>query len=131
TVGMEGLKLNASLGVPIYRQVMDGIREMIAAGVLKPGDRLPSIRELAGAMRINPSSAVKAYNELKHAGVIVLDQGRGTFVAERPGLVAENREALLRADLEALLVRARARGFSEQQVARALKAMVAERKDGS
>ena len=128
---MEGLKLNASLGVPIYRQVMDGIREMIAAGVLKPGDRLPSIRELAGAMRINPSSAVKAYNELKHAGVIVLDQGRGTFVAERPGLVAENREALLRADLEALLVRARARGFSEQQVARALKAMVAERKDGS
>ncbi|MDD9942421.1 MAG: GntR family transcriptional regulator [Myxococcales bacterium] len=128
---MEGLKLNASLGVPIYRQVMDGIREMIAAGVLKPGDRLPSIRELAGGMRINPSSAVKAYNELKHAGVIVLDQGRGTFVAERPGLVAENREALLRADLEALLVRARARGFSEQQVARALKAMVAERKDGS
>ena len=103
---MIRLRLNPSLGVPIYRQVMDGIREVIASQVLKPGDRLPSIRELSGELRINPSSAVKAYNELKHAGVIVLDQGRGTFVSSSPNVVVESRDVLLRADLEGLLSRA-------------------------
>lgn len=124
---MFNLKLNPSLGVPIYRQLMNGIREMIAAKVLMPGDRLPSIRQLASELRINPSSAVKAYNELFHAGVIYLDQGRGTFVSDNPQVVVQSRERLLRADLEALLDRAEARGFSGRQVVRALTALAANR----
>lgn len=127
---MLKLKLNPSLGVPIYRQVMDGIREMIAAGVLKPGDRLPSIRELSSELRINPSSAVKAYSELNHAGVIVLDHGRGTFVSASPNIVVESRDDLLRADLEGVLSRATSRGFVPSEVVKALKQLIAERNGG-
>jgi len=122
-VGIK-LKLNPSLGVPIYRQLMDGIRELIASGVLKPGGRLPSIRELASSLRINPASAVTAYNELRHEGVIYQDQGRGTFVSERPAVVKKTRDALLAEDLDALLLRAEARGFSSQQVLKALRTRV-------
>jgi len=124
---MIQLQLNPALGVPIYRQIMDGIREMVASGVLEPGARLPSIRELASELRINPSSAVKAYNELRNAGVIVLDRGRGTFVSERPDLVSQSRHELLAADLEALLARARARGFAPEDVLESLRRRVAAR----
>jgi GntR family transcriptional regulator len=124
------LKLNPSLGLPIYRQVMDGIREMIAAEVLKPGDRLPSIRELSSELQINPSSAVKAYRELKHAGVILLDHGRGTFVSHSPDVVVRSREVLLRVDLQGLLSRAESRGLTSNEVVGALRDMIAKRSGG-
>ena len=124
------LKLNPSAGVPIYRQIMDGVRDLIASSELEPGDRLPSIRELASQLRINPASAVKAYNELKHAGVIEVDQGRGTFVSSRPGVVSQTRDALLAADLDALLLRAEARCFSTRDVMAALRRRTGSRKDG-
>ncbi len=127
---MLNLKLNPSLGIPIYRQVMNGIKEMIASEVLEPGDRLPSIRELSSELRINPSSAVKAYNELKHARVINLDHGRGTFVSENPDVVVQSRDELLNTDLEALLDRAETRGFSRNQVVKALTGLIARRKGG-
>ena len=126
---MIRLELNPALGIPIYRQIMDGIREMIASGVLAPGSRLPSIRELAGELRINPSSAVKAYTELRNAGVIVLDHGRGTFVSERSDLVLSSRHELLWADLNALLGRAHSRGFEPEDVLRELRRLVQERKE--
>ncbi len=88
---MQRLQLNPTLGIPIYRQVMDQIREQIAAGKLRPGDQLPSIRELSTELRINPTSAVKAYNELRHLGLIVQDQGRGTFVGD-PGRCREGSQ---------------------------------------
>ncbi len=127
---MIKLRLNPTLGIPIYRQVMDSIKEMVAARVLKPGDRLPSIRELSGELRINPSSAVKAYNELKHAGVIQLDHGRGTFISDNPDVVVQSRDELLRADLESLMARAETRGFSAKDVVRVLKQVVAARQGG-
>jgi GntR family transcriptional regulator len=125
------LEINPTLGVPIYRQIVDGIREMIAAGQLHPGDQLPSIRELARELRINPSSCVKAYNHLRDAALIEGDQGRGTFVAAQPNLAAENRNALLERDLHALLARARARGSSDAAVLAALKALIDQRKESS
>lgn len=123
------LKLNPSAGIPIYRQIMDGIRDLVAAGVLAPGERLPSIRELASELRINPASAVKAYNELRHEGLIESGQGRGTFVSRNPKVVATSREALLAEELEALLLRAEARGLSAQEVIDALAARVRAREN--
>ena len=123
------LKLNPSAPVPIYRQIMDGIRDLVAAELLAPGDRLPSIRELAGELRINPASAVKAYNELRNEGLIDSDQGRGTFVSRTPKVVTATREALLQEDLDALLLRAEARGFGPSEVMKALAARVRQRED--
>ena len=79
---MLDLELNPALGLPIYRQIVDAVRERVAVGVLEPGERLPSIRELAVNLRINPASAVKAYGELRAAGIIVLHERRGTFVSD-------------------------------------------------
>lgn len=110
------LELNPSLGVPIYRQIMDGIRDLIASGVLQPGDQLPSIREIASELRINPASAVKAYGELRHDGLIQIEKGRGTFVARRPAIVRETRQQLLNRDLDSVVARAKARGFTEEQI---------------
>jgi len=123
---MLPLQLNPRLGIPIYRQIMDAIRGLIASEALKPGERLPSLRELATQLRINPSSAVKAYSELQHAGVISLDHGRGTFVSEKPGLLAQSRKKVLDQDLRALLLKAKNLGFSSKEILRALTEMEKE-----
>ena len=124
------LELNPSLGLPLYRQIVDGIRELIAVGVLKPGDQLPSIRELASQLRINPASAVKAYGELRHEEVIDMDQGRGTFVRSGQGAVAQSRAALLHNVLDGLIARAHTLGFSDDELGAALAARLRAARKG-
>ncbi len=124
---MPRLSLNPSLGLPLYRQIMDGIREMVASGAMRPGERLPSIRELAAELRINPSSAVKAYTELRDAGVIELDQGRGAFVSRAARVGEKSAEELLARELDALLTRAEARGLSLGRVQQELERLITER----
>jgi GntR family transcriptional regulator len=116
------LSLDPDLPVPLYRQIMDGVKELIAADQLRPGDQLPSIRELAAQLRINPSSAVKAYGELRHEGIIAMDQGRGTFVSEDIRVSSLTREALLESAVSALLLKAHAWGFSTNEVVEAVAA---------
>jgi GntR family transcriptional regulator len=75
------LAINPSSGVPVYRQIMDQIRYYVASGQLASGERLPSIRELAAELHINPTTIVKAYTELEHGGDIEMIHGKGAFVA--------------------------------------------------
>ena len=77
------LQIDAHSGVPVYRQMMDQVKYYVASGALEPGDQLPSIRELAQRLAINPTTVVKAYGELQHAQVIEILHGKGVFVAER------------------------------------------------
>ena len=79
---MLHLHIDPHSGVPIYRQVMDQLKYYVASGVLKPGSQIPSIRELAVALAVNPTTVVKAYTELQHEGVIEMKQGKGAFIAE-------------------------------------------------
>ncbi len=65
---------------PIYVQIMDGIRSQIQAGVLQSGDQLPSVRELAGQLAINPNTIQRAYRELEMEGWIATVPGKGCFV---------------------------------------------------
>ena len=67
---------------PIIRQVIEQIQWQIVGGRIKPGDRLPSIRELAKQLEVNPTTVTRIYSELAAAGVVVLRQGQGAFVAE-------------------------------------------------
>ena len=67
---------------PIYRQLIDQIRRAIARGQLKPGDRLPSVRQLSRDLVVNPNTIARSYTELEREGTIVTQQGRGAFVAE-------------------------------------------------
>ena len=95
---MLHLQIDPHSGIPVYRQVMDQVKYYVAAGTLRPGDVLPSIRELAQALSVNPTTVVKAYNELQHEGVVEMRHGKGVFVAdEAPGMSdAERRKALAR-----------------------------------
>ena len=65
---------------PIYTQIVDNFRSQIAAGILQPGDKLPSVRELAGTLSINPNTIQRAYRELEVSGVIQTVPGKGAFV---------------------------------------------------
>ena len=70
-------------GVPVYRQLMDQIKYYVASGTLSSGDQLPSIRELAQSLAVNPTTIVKTFNELVHEGVVELRHGKGAFIAQR------------------------------------------------
>ncbi|MDP6633489.1 MAG: GntR family transcriptional regulator [Phycisphaerae bacterium] len=93
---MLHLQINPNSGVPVYRQVMEQIRYYIASGLLAPGSKLPSIRSMATSLAVNPTTIVKAYTELQHAGVVEMKQGKGAFIAEAAGAppAAQLREAL-------------------------------------
>ncbi|MFZ5596557.1 MAG: GntR family transcriptional regulator [Bacillota bacterium] len=76
------LRVDPGRGVPIYLHVKDQIKNSVAGGVLAPGEQLPSVRDLALQLSINPNTISKAYQELEHEGVVYTLRGRGTFVAE-------------------------------------------------
>src|SRR5712692_7259641 len=83
--------------IPLYVQIADRLRVAIATGEMSPGVALPSVRNLASAIRVNPATVVQAYRELEQAGVIESRQGAGTFVrelAESRRVSERQREAL-------------------------------------
>jgi len=69
---------------PIYAQICDGFREQICAGILRPGDKLPSVRELATQLTINPNTIQRAYRELEVQGWVESAAGKGSFVRGVP-----------------------------------------------
>ena len=119
---MLHLQLNVHSGVPVYRQLMDQIRHYVAAGALAAGDALPSIRELAKSLAVNPTTIVKAYGELAHEGVIVIQHGRGAFVAASlPPWPSERRRDRLQELALQLAVEARQMGAPDQEPLAALR----------
>jgi GntR family transcriptional regulator len=78
-------QIDFNSGMPVYRQIMDQVRYYVAAGQLKPEEQLPSIREMSRALRVNPTTIVKAYSELEHSGDINMLHGRGAFIARDAG----------------------------------------------
>lgn len=76
-------RLDAHSGVPVYRQIIDQVTGGMASGALQPGDQLPTVRQLAVDLTINPNTVVRAYRELEIRGVLETQQGTGTFVSEQ------------------------------------------------
>ena len=85
-------------GEPISRQVVSQIKWMIVSGVLGPGEKLPSIRELAKQLKINPTTVTRIYGELAHQGIIALRQGQGAFVSQQVPTVAPGEVRRIVAD---------------------------------
>jgi GntR family transcriptional regulator len=81
---------------PIYRQLIEQVRRLIAAGILKAGDILPSVRDVALALAVNPMTVSKAYNMLETEGLLSRARGIGMLVAERRAPARQEREQLLR-----------------------------------
>lgn len=86
------MNINPTGGRPIYEQLMFGIKQDILLGILQPGDKLPSVREMAQQQLINPNTVAKAYKGLEGQGVISTIMGRGTFVAETDDDLGPDRQ---------------------------------------
>src|SRR5215212_7189764 len=76
-------RLDMKSGVPVYRQLIDQVLGAIASAALNPGDRLPTVRQVAVDLTINPNTVVRAYKELEIRGVLTTQQGTGTFITAK------------------------------------------------
>lgn len=88
--------INPSDPAPIWRQIEEGVRRLIALGALNPGAPVPSMRDLARDLRVNPNTVARAYGRLIESGVLMVKRGEGTYVAAQPAQPkkAERHEAL-------------------------------------
>ena len=116
-------------GVPVYRQIIDQILGGIASGAISPGDQLPTVRQLAVDLAVNPNTVVRAYRELEIRGVLSTQQGVGTFVttlAVKPGEAERQRQ--LNQLVGEFMARAGSSGFSAGDVIERLKEFLAEQR---
>ena len=81
---MTGLRIDPTTATPIWSQLEEQLRQLVASRRLAPGAPVPSVRVLAAELVVNPATVAKAYQRLADAGVLVVRRGEGTFVAERP-----------------------------------------------
>src|SRR5512142_1833925 len=112
-----GFRLDLHSGVPVYRQIIDQVTGGMASGALAPGDQLPTVRQMAVDLAINPNTVVRAYRELEIRGVLETQQGTGTFISRqkvnRDDLERQRRLNQLVSDFVA---RAGADGFTVQDL---------------
>lgn len=116
------LKIDTNRSLPLFSQIMEGIRLAIATGRVKSGDRIPSIHDLAVENRINPNTVARAYMELERAGVLEVRRGFGHFVAQANDgeLADQERWELLLGRVEELLTSALELGFGPEEVKSAI-----------
>jgi GntR family transcriptional regulator len=104
-------------GVPIYRQIANQIRYLVASGQLMPGDEIAAVRSLALKLNVTPNTVVKAYKELETAGVIYKRRGAGTYVAENKNtLASRERSRIIENRIDALLSEAHQLGIKEEEL---------------
>jgi GntR family transcriptional regulator len=109
-------------GVPFYRQIIEQVKFGIARGTLESGDRLPTVRQLAVDLSINPNTVIRAYRELEIEKVINTQQGSGTFVSDRrPDVDRLELQRMLDQILTEMLARASAYGFTVDDVLEGLR----------
>lgn len=112
-------------GVPLYRQIIEQVKFGIARGELQAGEQLPTVRQLAVELAINPNTVIRAYRELEIEGTIDTHQGSGTFVSHhKPEIDAVERQRKLDQILTELLARASSYGFTAREVMEGLKTRV-------
>ena len=111
------LHISPSDGVPIYLQIVNQVKYLVAAGRLEPGAEMPPIRVLAERLLVNPNTVARAYRELETAGVVVKRRTAGTFVSDVGSPLAKREKTrIVAARIDALLAEARQMNFSLEEV---------------
>jgi GntR family transcriptional regulator len=130
---MMHIQLDFRSGQPIYLQIVEQIRQLIAHGELKPGDQLPTVRQLATDLRVNFNTVARAYRTLDEAGLISTQHGRGTYVWEAPS--DETQQQLHRQGLAGLvrhyIQEAQRLGYSALEIRQALEQQVMIIREGN
>ena len=113
---MFRFRLDGSTGVPPYLQLVHQVRQSLLLGYLQEGDRLPTVKDVAGDLAINPNTVVKAYRQLEHERLTAGRPGQGTFVTGTVTPARPDTHAALRASLERWLRDAGEAGLSDEAV---------------
>jgi GntR family transcriptional regulator len=113
---MFRFRLDGSSGVPPYLQLVHQVRQSLLLGYLREGDRLPTVKDVASDLVINPNSVVKAYRQLEHEGLAGGRPGQGTFITASSPAAAPDAQQALRASLEEWLRTAEEAGLSDEAV---------------
>lgn len=123
------LKLDMSSGVPVYRQIIDSVLGGIASGTLLPGNQLPTVRQLAVDLSINPNTVVRAYRELEIRGILTTQQGTGTFITDKEVKPDDvERQRRMAQFVRELLARAGAEGITIEDLQQYLQALKDEQR---
>lgn len=124
------LRLDEESGVPFYLQVVKQVQRMIASGAIAPGDQLPTVRDMASDLVLNPNTVAKAYQELEHRGVVESRRGLGTFArAPKTPLNDADRRSAISKLLNDVLLEAQAMGVEMDDVNALLKELIEEKND--
>ena len=102
--------------MPIYVQIMNRVREAVAAGELKPGERVASVREMASDFEVNPNTMQRALNELEREGLLVSERTAGRFVTEDKALISRLRSEMAVDTVDAFRKEMAALGFSDEEM---------------
>jgi GntR family transcriptional regulator len=119
--------LDLHSGMPVYRQIVDQVRGAVASGALRAGDQLPTVRQLAVDLEVNPNTVVRAYRELEYDGLLETHQGTGTFISDQKmPRAADERQRQLAQIVSDAVARAGAAGFTVQNLLDQLRAAANE-----
>ena len=113
---MFRFRLDGSSGVPPYLQLVHQVRQSLLLGYLREGDRLPTVKDVAGDLAINPNTVVKAYRQLEHEGLAGGRPGQGTFITATSSTALPEEQQVLRASLEEWLRAAAEAGLDDTAV---------------
>ena len=106
---------------PIYAQILERIQMQIVAGIYQPGDKIPSVRELAAEAGVNPNTMQKALSELERSGLVITQRTSGRVVTEDMNMIRETRNQLAKEQVLDFMKRMRALGFEKEDIAEILK----------
>jgi DNA-binding transcriptional regulator YhcF (GntR family) len=115
---------------PIYSQLADRIQKQILRGELKPGDKLPSVREMGIQASVNPNTVQRTYRELEGMRIVETKRGQGTFVTENKEILSLMREQLKVEEISAFVKGMHEMGYSDQEIQSGLQAFLQYEKEG-
>lgn len=125
-------QLDAHSGVPVYRQLIDQVQGGIASGALKAGAQLPTVRQVAVDLTVNPNTVLRAYRELEIRGILETQQGTGTFVSARPvNQSSAERDRKLDQLVGEFVARAGSNGFTLAELIETLQDRLPETRRGT
>ena len=111
------ITINLKDGVPIYRQIANQIRYMVASGILKAGEEISAVRTLALKLNVTPNTVVKAYSELEAAGGIYKRRGAGTYISDQESpLASKERRKIIEGRIDDLLAEAHQLDYSTEEL---------------
>jgi DNA-binding transcriptional regulator YhcF (GntR family) len=106
--------------LPIYLQIINYLKSELISGNLKPGDKLPSVRDLSSSLKVNPNTIARVYQELEREGITFTQRGTGTFIREDSKMIVEIRKDMAKEMIDTFLEGMKNMGFVKEEVIRAI-----------